>query len=469
MEITNIPKINAQHSINKIAFDEVLTIPAQTRKKDDADKGIFIKPYIPVQVCDNLIYQNVYLSKCITTFAEDMIYNDVNLKNKDGITVGGEEVVEFWENNQEELCDTIKDYLSYGFGASEIIFDSRTGLPVELEEISAETLCIKLEKRYNEETQSYEQFPYALHKINGKEVLLKLSHLTYPASDDELPTCLWIGSSRKSNYFNYPCWLECFNHVSASVSLDLLDAQKLADGNLISGILVIRKPPAPITEDGEGVEDTLEEKMQNKGSGVFTLELTTLNPNIPLEVDYIQISESNYDYLKELSDKSDIKILATFKMPKARLLIDDTTESMNSNKTNTLYKIYSLELNNSQRPIEKLMQKFNWKYFEVTDKVEIVTPIFVDEKDIEATTTINLFDKGLVTLGQAIKKVQSIYPEFNDDIVDVDLNNPIYSERYYNGQPLGLTAPTDEEQILFDIGEYIDTARIESSLRNNEE
>ena len=79
--------------------------------------------------------------------------------------------------------------------------------------------------------------------------------------------------------------------------------------------------------------------MQNKGNGVFTLELTTLNPDIPIGVDYIQISESNYDYLEKLAEKSDIKILANFKIPKARLLIDDTTESINSNKTNTLYKI----------------------------------------------------------------------------------------------------------------------------------
>lgn len=465
MEI-RIPPINKQHQINKSAVDEVITTPAQTRKKDDTNKGTYINPYIPVAICDNLIFQNVYLSKCISTFAEDMIYNDINLKTRDGEDVDIEDIILFWEDNQEQLCDVVKDHLSYGFGGAEILFDEDTNKPAELKEISADTLNIKKERRYNPDTNAYEDYYYACHKINGEETLLRLYDHNYPPVDDDLHICLWLGGGRKSDYFSYPVWLECFNHVSASVSLDLLDSKKLADGNLVSGILLVRKPPAPITENGEAVEDTLEEKMQNKGNGVFTLELTTLNPNIPLEVDYIQISESNYDYLEKLAEKSDIKILANFKMPKARLLIDDTTESMNSNKTNTLYKIYSLELNNSQRPIEKDMRKFNKKYFENNDKVEIVTPIFVDEKEVETENAIKAFDNGLITLGQAIRKMQSIYPEYNIG-EEINEDNPIYAERYYKGQPLGLTNPSPEQEALNRIGEYVDSAVVEEALNEN--
>jgi len=460
MEIQKIPSINKQHRINKNAVDEVITTPAQTRKKDDTNKGVYINPYIPVAICDNLIFQNVYLSKCITTFAEDMIYNDINIKTSNGEEVEVEDIILFWEDNQEQLCDVVKDHLSYGFGGAEILFDEDTGKPAELKEISADTLNIKKERRYNPDTGDYDYYYYACHKINGEETLLRLYDHDYPPVDDDLHICLWLGGGRKSDYFSYPVWLECFNHVSASVSLDLLDAQKLADGNLISGILVIRRPPSSPNE--EDVQDTLEEKMENKGSGIFTLELTTLNPNIPLEVDYIQISESNYDYLEKLAEKSDIKILANFKMPKARLLIDDTTESMNSNKTNTLYKIYSLELNNSQRPIEKDMRKFNKKYFKNNDKVEIVTPVFIDEKDIETDTTIKSFNNGLITFGQAIKKLQSIYPEYNE--IDIDFDNPIYNERYYNGNPFGLSEPTQEEIDFYEASKFVDAAVIEEAI-----
>ena len=465
MEI-RIPPINKQHQINKSAVDEVITTPAQTRKKDDEDKGVYINPYIPVNICDNLIYQNVYLSKCIKTFSEDMIYNDINLKNRTGEPVDADDIIDFWEDNQEPLCDTIIDYQSYGFGAAEILFNKKTGKPAQLKEISADTLRIKKVRKYDNDLNGYEYYYYASHKINGDETLLRLSHKEYPKEDDDLPVCLWIGGGRKSDYFSYPAWLECFNSVSASVSLDLLDSKKLADGNLISGILLVRKPPTPITENGVNVEDTLEEKMQNKGNGVFTLELTTLNPNIPIGVDYIQISESNYDYLEKLAEKSDIKILANFKMPKARLLIDDTTESMNSNKTNTLYKIYSLELNNSQRPIERLIRKFNNTFFDNNDRVEIVTPVFVDEKEVETDNAIKAFDNGLITLGQAIRKMQSIYPEYNTG-EEINEDNPIYAERYYKGQPLGLTNPSPEQEALLRVGEYVDSAVVEEALNEN--
>lgn len=459
----HIPPVNNQHHINKKAVDEIITKSA-TIRKDDENKGTYIKPYLPVNICDNLIYQNVYLSKCLNTFAEDLIYNDINLKNKLNETQNDADIIYFWEDNAEALCDTIKDYLSYGFGACEILFPiNNNDAPVKLKEISADTLSIKKVPFYNEAGEK-EYYYYASHRNNGDEVLLRLSHLVYPERDEDLPVCLWFGGGRKSDYFSYPAWLEAFNHVSASVSLDLLDAQKLSDGNLISGILVIRKPPAPITSDGNDIEDTLEEKMENKGSGVFTLELTTLNPNIPLEVDYIQISESNYDYLKELSDKSDMKILACFKMPKARLLIDDTTESMNSNKTNTLYKIYSTELNNNQRPVERKIRAFNNKYFDNNSRVDLVTPQFVDEKDIEIENTLKVFNNGLITLGQAIQKIQTIDPSFNTD--EIEFNNPIYHERYYNGQPLGLTEPSSTEEINFrDLSEYIDSTVIEEKLK----
>ena len=283
---------------------------------------------------------------------------------------------------------------------------------------------------------------------------MKLSHLQYGPEDDDLPTCFWLGGGRKSSFFDYPMWISCFNHVSASVSLDMLDAKKISDGNLVSGILTIIRPPGL---EGDEV-DSLEERMEEKGNGLFTLELTTLNPNIPLTVDYIQISESNYDYLTQLADKCDGKILATFKIPKARLLIDDTTESMNSNKTNTLYEIYTRELSNRQRPLENKMNKFNTRYFDYDGKVDIETPVFIDRKEIEADITLKLFDSGLITFGQAIMKICKTFPEFND--IELDEDNPIYNERYFHGQPFGTIEDNQQETDFYNIGDFIETAKI---------
>lgn len=463
MEINNIPKTNPQHIINKNIIQQALPTPT-TLKKDDEQKNIYINPYIPVGLCENLILQSVDLATCIEIISEDIIYNNVTIKplNTNELTVEMENSKNFWEYNQEEYCNQVKDYVSYGFGASEIITDTNNQ-PVELRQIPADTLRIykqKIDGRL---------YYYAEQKVNGNTTRLRLHNhqkvvgYDYLETDKELPVCYWIGGGRKSNWYDYPLWINAFNHVSASVNLDMLDADKISEGNLVSGILVIKRPPTPILPDNEDVEDTLQEKMENHGSGVFTLELTTLNPNIPLDIDYIQISESNYDYLQRMANRAEDKILAQFRIPKARLLKDETTESMNSNKTNTLYKIYTGELNNRQRPLERNMQIFNRVFYGFDAKVELETPVFVDDKDLEAESTIKIFNNGLITLGQAIRKIETIYPDLQDTDNEIDYNNPLYNERYYNGNPLGLTdAPMDAEQeTLYRAGDFIDMAKIE--------
>lgn len=455
MIINTPPKTNPQYNINKAIVEQAIN-PPKTSKPDDTNKGIRIYPYIDVGVCDNLILQNVLLNTCIEILSEDMTFNDILIKSEKDYS----HIIDFWETNQDELKNQVTDWISYGFGGSEIIYNTANEV-AEIKQIPAQTLYISKEKNH----ETGEIIYYAVQQVTGKEnVKMRLSHLldTYPESDKDLPECFWLGGGRRSSFYDYPLWITCFNNVSASVSLDMLDAQKLADGNLISGVLVIKRPPMP-NIDGDDLDETLQEKMENHGSGVFTFELTSLNPDIPLSVDYIQISESNYSYLKELSDKCDSRILATFKIPKARLLIDDTTESMNSNKTNTLYKIYTKELNNRQRPLENNMRRFNWTYFECQDKLEIETPVFVDDKEVEAQTITGLFNNGLITLGQAIEKVAGIYPDFNE--IEIDYDNPIYNERYYNGNPLGLTEPTEAEQSFYDITEFIDAQQIEETLK----
>ena len=457
MEIQTPKQINPSYKINKQEIEKLFK--PQIKKPTDENKTR-IYPYLPVSVCENLIQQNVLLTTCIQTLAEDVIFNNVNITSNKENDDKEQKIKEFWEINQDELKNEFIDYFSYGFGGAEVVFDNY-GEPSKLYQIPADTLTIKKESKRNIVTGELEWSHYAYQEVNGQNpVKMKLAHLDYDESDDNLPTCLWIGGGRKSDFFDYPIWISAFNQVSASVALDMLDAQKINDGNLISGILIIKRPPAPINEN-EDIEGSLEEKMEEKGSGIFTLELVSMNPNIPLDVQYIQISESNYNYLLELGSKCDVKILAIFKIPKARLLIDEGSESMNSNKTNTLYKIYGKELNNKQRPIENLMRVFNKKFFDFDGFAEIETPVFVDDKETEVAITLNLFNNGLITLGQAINKVFSLFPEFSNYLDEpIDYNNPIYSERMYHGNPLGFTGNIEGKGVsnVGELLEYLNTS-----------
>lgn len=448
MKLNIINKLNPQYEINKAQIDSKLT--PQT-VKDVTKYHNHIYPYIPVDLCDNLILQNVALNSAIKVIAEDVILNEITYLNDEGETDVEDKVRDFWKNNQDELCNQAKDYYSYGFGASEIVFD-KDGNPAKLFQIPAGTLYIKQEPKQDGEF-SY----YAIQQVSGKkDVKMRLSRFQYDESDKELPLCLWIGGGRRNEFYDYPTWISAFNHISASISLDMLDAKKISDGNLISGIITIVRPPKMPNEPD--IDDTLETKMEEKGSGVFTLELTTLNPNIPLTVDYIQISESNYAYLSELATKCESKILSIFRVPKIRLMIDDVRESMNSNKSATIYEIYTIEIKNRQRPFENEINQFNLDYFDYKGIVDINTPIFSDKKEIEAKTTLDLFDKGLITLGQAINKINKLFPEYK--IEEVDEANPIFTERYYGGYPLGTSKYGSDEEELIDIGDMIDYIQI---------
>lgn len=423
----NYSKLNSGLDINKRQIQ--LSIAPKT-SKEDKDYKYRIDPIVPVSIAQNLILQNNRLDKSIRILAQDVILNEITYLS-DGDSENEDLVASFWKNNINELYKQLQEFYSYGFGASEIIFDEETGLPKKLYQIPAETLFIKQETN-RDGTYSY----YAIQKVVGKEdVKMKLSRFAYDEEDNDLPTCFWLGGGKTSEFYEIPYWLPAFNSISAKVALDELNAKKINEGNLMSGILVIRRPPAMEGQKEETKKD-LEDQMKDAGTGILTLDLESFNTEIPLEVQYVPISEQNYSYLSELADRCDEDILACFSIPKVRLMIDDVTESMNSQKSNTIYEIYTKSLENEQLPFEIEINKFNRKYFKYTGVVDIETPIFSDKKDVEVNSILNLFNNGILTLGETIKAISVYYPKLQLEYNDA---NPLFNERYYNGRLLGLT------------------------------
>ena len=422
----NYTSLNNNLEINKRQIQSSI---APKTSKEDKDYKYRIDPIVPVSIAQNLILQNNRLDKSIRILAQDVILNEISyLSDKEN--ENEELVARFWKDNINELYKQLQEFYSYGFGASEIIFDEETGLPTKLYQIPADTLFIKQDSN-RDGTYSY----YAIQKVDGKpDVKMKLSRFQYDEEDSDLPTCFWLGGGKTSEFYEIPYWLPAFNSISAKVALDELNAKKINEGNLMSGILVIRRPPAFEGQKEETKKD-LEDQMTDAGTGILVMDLESFNSEIPLEVQYVPISEQNYSYLSELADRCDEDILACFSIPKVRLMIDDVTESMNSQKSNTIYEIYTKSLENEQLPFEIEINKFNLKYFNYEGVVNIETPIFSDKKEVEINSILTLFNNGIITLGEAIKAVSVFYPalqlEYND-------TNPLFNERYYNGRLLGM-------------------------------
>ena len=104
---------------------------------------------------------------------------------------------------------------------------------------------------------------------------------------------------------------------------------------------------------------------------------------------------------------------------------------MNSNKTKTLYEIYTLDLETYQYPFEIEIDNFNNCFFNVDTTCDIKTPIFADTKETKVNTIIQLFSVGIITLKQAISMATALYPEV--DWTDIDINDPELAQRFYHG------------------------------------
>lgn len=143
-----------------------MAIAPKTKKVDEKYKNR-IYPIIDVGIAQNLILQNNRLEKSIRILAQDAILNDMSFISQ---TESDEELIhDFWKNDINEK------YYSYGFGASEIIFDEKTGKPKELYQIPTETLSIKQETN-SDGTFSY----YAIEEIVEKPIVkIKLSKMYY--------------------------------------------------------------------------------------------------------------------------------------------------------------------------------------------------------------------------------------------------------------------------------------------------
>ena len=432
----NFTKVNPEIEITKRQIQS--SMQQATVKLDTGRYSNVIMPIVPVHLSKQLIYNNTNLEKCIRLLSQDVILNEyafTSEKEEDDTLVD-----DFWDKSKYELYKAVQEYYGYGFGACEVT-RTNDGKLKKLVQIPAETLLIKQESYHDENGETQYSY-YAYQQLGEKRIKMRLTRFQYTEEDWDLPECLWLGGGKTSEFYEIPYWITAINKITAKIALEELDAKKINEGNLSSGILSVVRPP--MTKKDESVEDTVKGQMQNAGTGIMILELKAFEKELPLEVNYIPITEGNYDYLQSLAEKCDAEVLKCFAMPKVRLMIDDVTESMNSNKSDTIFQIYSIQVDTEQMPFENEINQFNKKYFKYFGKVDIKVPIFGDKTQIEIETILLLFNNGIFTLGQTIDAVQKYYPNMD---LSIPPSNPMYHERYYNGNLLGIDSipePSDE-------------------------
>ena len=386
-------------TINKIIRDnnnnnyELLT---SSMKKLDESQNAILFPPINVNVAKYFYENSPILYKCIHAIAEDTTLGEVSSDD--------EKLSHFWEKNQDELFYMMLDYLLFGYACAEIITNKKGEVKL-LKQIPSYTVhLIKEDDCY-----------YAHQVINSNNVKLQLHGEIYPAEDEADGLCLWIGGDERYEKFSLPRWKSCMNQLASNILVNELNISNVQGGNLLSGVLAVSGGKQFQLEGEASFEDKLKEQFASVGTGLAVSYIENANRDQEIKMEYINLSNNNWDYLKNIYDTNEQDVLECFFIPKERLLNNESKESMNSNKSQILWNIYLRSIQNIQKDFLHFMKQFNKFYFKTDEEINIALPTFEDATSLVIANVKELLNLGLMSKNEAIEYI-------NKQNIDIQLS-----------------------------------------------
>ena len=193
--------------------------------------------------------------------------------------------------------------------------------------------------------------------------------------------------------------------------------------------------PVQYDENGNPVptksrEDIIAEEITSTDSGIAVVFTES---NRPISFDFTNIENSNYEYLENLQEKAEQAVLNCYNIPLARLMINTEKESMNSNKTQSIWEIYTLDLATEQQKIKEFIKELIYELYTIRVDVEIELPIFSDRREIEINNILNQWDKGVLTLRQTIEALSEYTSVIDLNSYDFTKHEDLWDYRQIQG------------------------------------
>jgi hypothetical protein len=460
-------------------------------KKDTKTKQKYLTPPIKASQATFYADNNYLLARSCSIKAEDIILtNKINVKVKEDIVEGKSEnnkspdisnIINSIEKSIVDISYMCEDYELNGAGCCKItkFEDDDEFRLTQLPQESVQILKISDEKLQDTPIYLVEQ-----EVGNGKKYYKILGEV-YPENYDtyekqELGLVWWIGGDKSYNFYRKPVWFATRSLLDTQIALNSFDTENVQNGFNMNTVLFFNKessyiPYPPNVDEGNNDEkdegsdveptenndyykylaamaqnvgaETIAKELKAAGYGVAVLYEETENP---LTMQQATLSNTNYDYLETKSKQADQAIISVYGIPRERYMINDIKESMNSNKTASFWEIYTNVLNAQQKPYEIGLVEIIDECYDLTFEVlvDIEVPMFSALIDAKIERVSNLFLKGLLPLGKTIGLLMQYITEL--DINDLDLTNPIYEMRFFNGNPLGGLQLTTDQQIEYD-------------------
>lgn len=428
-ELTYIKKSIASNLKDKEVFKSI--------NEDEANTGVELKPPIPMRTCLYVFKESSYVAECCRIQADDLVYNDITLTPNDpepnqSLTNQVKKINEYLTQNIDELHNLLIDYGYAGWGALEYAWNNTE---FKLQQIPIHTCSIIRIK--------YQGSNYFLlkQKINNETNYFKIMGEQYPDEflfydNQSLGNAALMGGDNIYQFFSLPKWLQSYDEILTEIAIKKADYKTMSTGNISSGVLCINIEPSagtPIQYDENGNkipqktrQEIMSEELQaaNGGTAVLFNESTK-----PLNMDYVTLTNNNQSYLAELKETCKSSVLNNYDTPLVRLMINTEKESMNSNKTQSIWEIYTLNLQNKQKPIKQFISELLYELYSLDITVDISTPVFSDRREVEVKLLSDAWNNGALTLKQYVTGLSEYINVIDLNEYDFNKNPEIWGYR----------------------------------------
>ena len=433
------------------------------KKLDEAEDLLVLKR--PISAADaKYIFDNAtYVATCSQILAEDTIMNEVTLtvdEDADDTTKQiVEQIQEYLLDNIDEFYNMAVDYNYSGFAAMEMTDD---GTRFTLKQLPSNTLDVV------QVTEKQNKFYLLRQTLNGRTYYYRILGEDYTdfvnLRNFDLSDAVLMGGDNFYLFYSEPRYMSIRKKIFTQIAIESQNYNKVSKGNIAKGLLHVPLPPQLATPrqfdaDGNEIilpseEEIISEELQDGANGIAVVFTRAENP-IPFE--FIKIEDDNESYLENYQQSCEEAVLNVYRIPLARLMINTEKESMNSNKTQAIWEIYSLSLKQEQKKWKQLIKELIYALYGIDVNVEMTTPDFSDNRETEVDLIIKSFEAGALNLQQLIEALSEYIPIINLNDYDFTVNRDIWEFRKLQGlfetaDPEALQEVEQIEALINEIG-----------------
>ena len=429
-EITRVYKSINDNLKNKDVFT--------SDNPDTANTGaVEILPPVPMRECFYIFKESSHVANCCRILASDIIYNTITLtpatENPEEHLVNQvNKINEYLNKSSEELRNLLIDYLYAGWGALEYAWNNTE---FKLQQVPIHTCSIIQVKVNNTRVYLLKQ------QINNSTNFFKIMGEDYPPefntyNNQPLGNVALLGGDNIYQFFSLPRWINSRDEILTEIAIKKGDYKTVVNGNIASGVLMINLEPQlakPVEYDDEGKpvpQKPREEVMNNelKASNGGTAVLYN-ESNRQTTMDYVKLTNDNQGHLSELKVTAKESVLNDYNVPKTRLMDNTEKESMNSDKTKSIWEIYTINLQDEQKPVKIFISELLYELYSIQIEVNISTPIFSDRRETEIKLHSTAWNDGALTLEQYITALADYLPVINLNDYDFTQNRDVWEYR----------------------------------------